>query len=221
MNDRLSLPPEVRARITVGPYTGFAVHLPLTSSLEEERFARDIEFRADGDSFGIAGYASTFDTPYNVAGGPDNGGWSEVVVRGAYDKALTERDDVRLLNNHSGFPLARTKSGTLVLRSDKIGLYSAADSLDLRNPAAQELRSALERGDVDEMSFAFRVTRQAWSKDYSERVIQEVRLFDVSVVTYPANPATAVQVVRNDDEILAPVQAPGMPLGLAKALRIA
>lgn len=221
MNDRLSLPPEVRQRLTIAPRTGFVVNLPLTSSLEEERFARDIEFRADGETFGIHGYASTFDTPYSVAGGPDNGGWSEVVARGAYDKALKERDDVRLLNNHSGFPLARTKSGTLVLRSDKIGLFAEAPSLDLRNPAAQELRSALERGDVDEMSFAFRVTRQSWSKDYTERVIQEVRLFDVSAVTYPANPATAVQVVRSDDPIIAPVQAPGMPLGLAKALRIA
>ena len=221
MNDRLALPPEVRQRLTIAPQTGFVVNLPLTSSLEEERFARGIEFRADDGTFAIHGYASTFDTPYPIAGGPERGGWSEVVARGAYDKALSERDDVRLLNNHSGFPLARTKSGTLLLRADSVGLFTDAPSLDLRNPAAQELRSALERGDVDEMSFAFRVTRQSWNADYTERVIQEVRLFDVSVVTYPANPATAVQVVRDGSPIPTPAQAPGMPLGLAKALRIA
>jgi phage head maturation protease len=53
---------------------------------------------------------------------------------------------------------------------------------------------ALEDGSVDEMSFAFRVTRQMWSPDYDQRDILEVDLHrgDVSVVNFGANPATSV-----------------------------
>jgi hypothetical protein len=51
----------------------------------------------------------------------------------------------------------------------------------------------MDRGDLDEMSFAFRVTRQEWSPDYSQRDITEVNLNkgDVSIVNYGANPHTA------------------------------
>lgn len=105
---------------------------------------------------------------------------------------------MRLLANHTGLPLARSKSGTLELSSDDIGLKVRA-TLDPSNPAAQEVRSAMERGDVDQMSFAFRVVRDQWNADYSERTISEVKLFDVSVVTYPANPATVVKL-RADDQ---------------------
>jgi phage head maturation protease len=71
--------------------------------------------------------------------------------------------------------------------------------LDPSNPTAAEVRSAMERGDVDQMSFAFRVVRDDWNKDYSERIISEVKLYDVSVVTYPANPATVVKL-RSEDK---------------------
>jgi hypothetical protein len=56
----------------------------------------------------------------------------------------------------------------------------------------------MERGDMDQMSFAFRVLRDEWNSDYSERKIYELKLFDVSMVTYPANPATVAKV-RSDD----------------------
>ena len=45
----------------------------------------------------------------------------------------------------------------------------------------------MERGDLDEMSFAFEVLRQRWSDDGEMRRIEEVRLYDVSLVTFPAN----------------------------------
>jgi HK97 family phage prohead protease len=100
---------------------------------------------------------------------------------------------VRLLVNHTGVPLARTKSGTLQLESDDIGLRVRAE-LDPSNPAVAELRSAMARGDLDEMSFGFRAIRDQWSSDYNERTITEVKLYDVSLVTYPANPATVAQM---------------------------
>lgn len=183
---------------------------------EREIRAGRIEIRSDSssDDLVIEGYAATFETPYDVAGGPPYG-WSEVIAPGAFTKTLHERDDVRLLANHEGIPAARTKSGTLELAQDDIGLHVSA-TLDRSNPTVAELASALERGDLDEMSFAFSVVRQEWSPDYETRRILEVKLYDVSLVTYPANPATHVQIAR-DAELIDVEPRGSYPLGLAMA----
>ena len=159
----------------------------------EVRRVERLELRQSDDGLPmIEGYATVYDYRYDIGGGPDMGGFTEVIATGAASKSAQEAD-VRLLANHGGLPLARTRSGTLQLESDDIGLKVRA-TLDPTNPAAQEVRSAMERGDVDQMSFAFRVVRDQWNADYSERTISEVKLFDVSVVTYPANPATVVKL---------------------------
>ena len=93
----------------------------------------------------------------------------------------------------TGLPLARTKSGTLALEQDDTGLLCEAQ-LDGESPLVRSLKSAMDRGDADQMSFAFRVVKQEWNEDYTDRTIREVQLFDVSVVTYPANPATSVSL---------------------------
>lgn len=176
---------------------------------ESRRASRGVELREEPDgTLALEGYATVYDFRYEV-GGPPPVGFGEVVARGAAAKSSQEAD-VRLLINHDGVPLARTKSHTLTLTSDDVGLHVRAQ-LDPVNPAVAELRSAMGRGDIDEMSMAFRAIRQEWNEDYSERVIRELKLYDVSIVTYPANPAT-VALLRSDDP--APV---GMPLGLATA----
>jgi HK97 family phage prohead protease len=162
---------------------------------ETRRFARYevAECRAvDGDAggFTLDGYASLFDTPYTVR--DFLGEFTEEIAPGAFTRTLRQQDDVRLLVNHEGIPLARTKSGTLELDEDATGLHSLAPALDPANPTVQELASAMRRGDVDQMSFAFEVRSQVWSPDYTHRRITEVKLWDVSVVTYPANDATSV-----------------------------
>jgi HK97 family phage prohead protease len=195
---------------------------------------RNVELReaAGGNTLTLDGYACVTDAPYEM--NDWLGSYNEVVRSGAFGKTLAEQADVRLLLNHEGLPLARTKSGTLRLKEDSTGLAVNAD-LEPRSGLVNDIRSAMERGDLDEMSFAFQVTRQEWSPDYDQRDIQEVRLFDVSVVTYPANPATsaalrgldAVDQIDDDQarEVLARLQkrfAPtqtsgGMPLYLAQA----
>ena len=101
--------------------------------------------------------------------------------------------DVRLLINHEGLPLARTKNGTLTLTEDEVGLRF--DAIIANTTEGRDLYALVERGDLDQMSFAFRVIRQAWNSDRSERTLKEVSLADgdVSVVTYPAYPATSVE----------------------------
>jgi hypothetical protein len=201
MNEGTEIPEPTRSDMTINDEyrrTDDGVEVP---ELEHRRLA-DVELRMDGDTPVLDGYALVYEYRYDVAGGPEAGGFTEVIARGAAAKSAGEAD-VRLLVNHDGVPLARSRGGegTLTLSSDDVGLKVRAE-LDPANPTVQELRSAMNRGDLDQMSFAFRIPkgegRQEWSKDYTVRTIREVQLFDVSVVTYPANPATVAKL-RNDE----------------------
>lgn len=163
-----------------------------------------VEMRDAGDGkITFRGFASTTDDSYPVYDWL--GEYDETIARGAFGKALREQDDVRLLVNHDGVPIARTKSGTLDLTEitdpaddpqgrNQTGLWCEAPDLDAANPTVQEIRSAMARGDLGEMSFSFMATRQEWNEDFSQRTVLEVKLLDVSVVTYPANPATSASI---------------------------
>lgn len=147
-----------------------------------------LELRSgDAGVIKLSGYASITNVTYPIM--DFLGEYQETIARGAFAKAVGT-DDVRLLLNHDGLPLARTKSGTLTLTEDDRGLHVDAD-LDGSSPEVQSLSSAMRRGDLDQMSFAFQAEQQSWSPDYSQRTISKVKLYDVSVVTYPANPATS------------------------------
>ncbi len=164
----------------------------------EVRRVERVELRESEDGLPVVeGYATVYEYRYDIGGGPEAGGFTEVISRGAAAKSAREAS-VPLLVNHDGIPLAHTRSGTLSLESDDIGLRISA-TLDPSNPTAQEVRSALERGDMTAMSFAFTPVRQSWSKDYSQRTITELKLYDVSLVTYPANPSTVAKIRSDED----------------------
>jgi HK97 family phage prohead protease len=122
----------------------------------------------------------------------------EYVRKGAFAKTLNDGADVRLLIDHEGVPLARTKSGTLMLEEDDRGLRVEA-TLDPMNPDAQRVLSAMRRGDLSQMSFAFRTVKDSWNSDRTIRELREVQLFDVSVVTYPAYEDTIVSLRSRQD----------------------
>lgn len=169
-------------------------HTLLDSPERRSIAAAGFELRSRGDGLTLTGYASVFNNGYEVLGGPPYG-WTERVDPGAFDATLGAKPDLHLLINHEGMPLARTKSGTLRLSTDSKGLLVEAD-LDRRDPDVQRLETKMARGDMDEMSFAFRVKADEWSKDESERTLTEVSLHkgDVSVVNFGANPATSAQL---------------------------
>lgn len=149
---------------------------------------QDVEARqAEDGTMRLRGYAAVF----NDASVPLP--FKETIAPGAFRKTLSETPDVRLLINHEGLPLARTKNGTLTLTEDDRGLLIDAQIADTTE--GRDLYKLVERGDVDQMSFAFRVIRQKWSEDRSTRTLTEVSLADgdVSVVTYPAYPTTTVE----------------------------
>jgi HK97 family phage prohead protease len=139
----------------------------------------------DKNTLLFTGYASVFDKPYGVR--DSRGQYNETIKQGAFKKTLQEQDDVRFLVNHDGIPLARTSSGTLKLEEDDYGLFVRAE-LDPHNPTVAEVASAMKRGDLNEMSFAFAAIKDNFDNSGENREVNEARLFDVSVVTYPANP---------------------------------
>lgn len=184
----------------------------LTDAPEHRSIPLDrVELRAneDDNDYILTGYASTFEE-YEMYGGPSQYGWIERIDPDAFEKTLREKPDLHLLVNHAGMPLARTKSGTLSLSTDHHGLRVEA-RLDKRDPEVQSLAVKMERGDMDEMSFAFRVKAQEWRAapgyeeidDQSYRTITEVSLHkgDVSVVNWGANPTTSVGI-RSASDIL-------------------
>ena len=169
--------------------------------VERRAVARDFELRSADDGSGgstltFTGYASVTESSYEMEDwlGP----YTEVIRSGAFGKTLAEGADVPFKLNHDGMTLARTKSGTMKLSEDDTGLNVEAE-FDPRNSAVRDMQSAMERGDMDEMSFGFRVMRQEWSPDFTQRDILEVNLNkgDVSLVNYGANPATAGAALRS------------------------
>jgi HK97 family phage prohead protease len=159
----------------------------------------NVEMRAKangtgGTRFQFDGYASVFDHPFEMWDGWGDQ-YSEVINQGAFSRTLANNCDVPFLIGHDsgGFSLARTKSGTMTLGQDTHGLYVHCPDLDGSLEMVRQLASAVERGDMDEMSCAFVAENQAWSPDYEQRNLIEMNLHkgDVSVVVFGANDGTA------------------------------
>lgn len=167
---------------------------------EYRAFARleGCEVRAEADTVLFTGYASVFNAPYDIAGL-----FTETVKPGAFARTLKERSrKVHFLVNHNeDMPaLASVHAGTMRLSEDDHGLRVEAD-LDPKSPWAQTVISAVSRGDMDEMSFAFRVAPggDTWDDEYRNRELTEVILYEVSTVRAGANPATeGASIARND-----------------------
>lgn len=151
----------------------------------------------------IEGYASVVDTGYEMWDW--YGSYTEVVRAGAFKRTLNASPQVQLLLNHGGLSMAYTQAGTLRLAEDTTGLNISADINTARSDV-RDMLLAIQDGNVDEMSFAFRVRDQQWSPDYEQRDILEVDIHrgDVSVVNFGANPATSVALRSQDLDRLSP-----------------
>lgn len=165
-------------------------HMEATMAEREIRaIAQPLEVREDEDqAIRVSGYAAVFGEETNIAGM-----FTEVIERGAFTNALERQDDVVFLINHDGLPLARTRSGTLRLTQDERGLFMETE-LDGSDPDVRSIVPKMKRGDLDKMSFAFIPTRQEWddSGDMPKRMIQDLQLHDVAIVTTPAYDGTEI-----------------------------
>lgn len=155
---------------------------------ETRDFETQFEIREEGDGMTFVGYAAKFDQPSE-----NLGGFVEYVERGAFSRSLKSRNDVMLLWNHdAGQPLASTRSGTMKLTEDDIGLR-----VEARLPQTtlgKDLAILLRDGIVGKMSFGFNVIKDSWNAEGNERRLKSVRLFEVSAVVWPAYTSTSASV---------------------------
>ncbi len=159
----------------------------------ERRSLVDVDVVKSNTGIEFRGYAAVFGTPYEVE--DRFGKFTETVERRAFERALNANPDVVLNVNHGGLPLARTKSGTLELRTDNRGLEVRA-SLEPRDPDVQRVMYKIERGDMGDMSFTFRAVRDSWNYGHTERTLHEVAVDggDVTITEKGFNPATEAQI---------------------------
>ncbi|PAK25794.1 hypothetical protein CJD44_14280 [Streptomyces sp. alain-838] len=178
----------------------------ITGSEERRRLALSdagVSVRADGDGQRFAGYAAVFNSRTAI-GNPLRWGFYEEIAPGAFAKTLTEGDARMLIDHDSYYVVSRTSAGTLNLAEDDKGL-SVDSALDTRLSYVQDLAVNLDNRNVTGMSFGFYVIKDEWNSEPIEvegadpvevdvRIIREVRLIEVSAVTFPAYPETEAEL---------------------------
>jgi HK97 family phage prohead protease len=136
----------------------------------------------------VEGYATTFDKPYELFE-LDGVKYYETIDR----NALTGADisDVIMRYDHDGKVLARKSNKTLGIEADQNGLFIFADLSKSR--AAQDLFEEIQNGLVTKMSWAFTVEESSYNrKTHTLKILKIKKVYDVSAVSYPANPETEI-----------------------------
>ena len=162
----------------------------------ERRIYMGGECRFDDEAGELVGHAAVFHregdpgTEFELMGP----GVMERVAPGAFDRALSEGDDVRALFNHdANIVLGRAVAGTMTLDVTDIGLRYRIQ-FDGEDPDHVRIRRKVERGDITGSSFGFRVNKETWETraGVEYRWLEDVHLYDVGPVTFPAYKATDV-----------------------------
>jgi len=165
------------------------------SNKREQRCAGITELRVDAQEGGlpvIEGHAAIFDSLSQDLGYIFP--FKEKIRSGAFSASIV-RDDVRALWNHDpNYVLGRNRAGTLELAESEKGLKVRIHPPD--TTWARDLTESIKRGDVTQMSFGFIVESEAWTIESGQdvRTLEQVKLFDVSPVTFPAYLDTDVGV---------------------------
>lgn len=154
----------------------------------------NFKVREDGEDIFIEGYFAVFNTRYEMWEGA-----AETVLKGAFADTLGE--DIRALINHNtDFVLGRTTAGTLELSEDETGLFGRI-KINKNDTDAMNLYARVQRGDVNQCSFGFDIVDETYKTDAQGNVLWELRkvkLYEVSVVTFPAYEDTIVQARKDD-----------------------
>lgn len=163
----------------------------ITRSLE----GHDFKTRAEDGNLYIEGYFSVFNSRYDLWEGA-----YETIDVGAFD--LATDTDVRALADHdTRIVLGRTTAGTLTLRVDERGLWGSI-LVNQADTEAMNLYERVKRGDVNQCSFGFDVLDSVFEREGGFDVwhIRRVKLYEVSVVTFPAYTDTSAQARKSEDE---------------------
>jgi len=189
----------------------------------ERRFTSGAELRAD-DSGAISGHAAVFNQEYVLWDSP---GYRvvETVKPGTFKRALREKQDVVCAFNHSpDHILGRSSAGTLSMSEDDTGLAFTNTPPDTQ--LGRDLVTLIKRKDLRGCSFAFTVTKDTVTEETVDgqtirtRQIEDVDLYDVGPVTYPAYTGTDVSARAKEMRAqLFPAGVPARVLELVPELR--
>ena len=168
--------------------------------MKQNREYRNMELRvkepeAEEKSYIVEGYASTFDEYVLMT--IDGIEYKERIEPAAFDEA--DLTDVVLRVDHEGRVYARSSAGTVELWTDEHGLGQRADLS--RTQTARELFADIEAGNYPQMSFAFVVAEGGDSYDsktHTRTISRIAKVYDVSPVSFPANPYTELSVATRD-----------------------
>ena len=151
----------------------------------------------ENEPYTVRGYASTFE-PY-VLLNIDGIDYSERIEPTAFDGA--DMSDVIFQYNHEGRVYARKRNGTLDLSVDEHGLAIKADLSS--TAGSREIYDDIRTGLLDKMSFAFTVESDHYESESHTRVIDRIaKVYDVSAVSYPANPGTDISARSYFDGVI-------------------
>ena len=161
--------------------------------MSKEREYRNMTFevRKDGaePSFLVEGYASTFE-PYKLFE-LDGLDYNERIEPTAFND--TDMSDVVYRIDHEGRVYARSSAGTIKLDIDERGLHHITDLS--KTSGAREHFEDIVAGNYPQMSFAFTVGEDHFDDETRTRIIDRIdKVFDISAVSFPANPTTEIHV---------------------------
>ena len=161
-----------------------------------DREYRNMEMRlteTEEQNYYVEGYASTFER-YKLFEDGDNE-YFEQIAPDAFDDA--DMSDAVFRVDHQGAVYARTSAGTVEIWTDEHGLAQKTDLS--KTQRARDLYEDIKAGNYPKMSFAFTVAEDHYDKATHTRVIDRIaKVFDVSPVSFPANPTTELSVSTRD-----------------------
>ena len=182
----------------------------IEEKLSRGRTYRDMEVRvAEEDSYIVEGYASTFNDPYLLYRMDGYEVWEQIDKDSFKDTDMT---DVIMQYDHEGRVFARKSNGTLMVTPDEFGLHIRADLSGTE--IGRQLYEEIKGGYTSKMSFGFTVKEDERNIEENKetgvtkvmRTITDIsKLYDVSAVSLPANPATSISCRTDGEGVIAEV----------------
>lgn len=183
----------------------------IEEKIERGRTYRDMEVRSvENENYIVEGYASTFNDPYLLYRMDGYEVWEQVDKDSFKD---TDMSDVIMQYDHEGRVFARKSNGTLMVTPDEFGLHIRADLSGTE--IGRQLYEEIKGGYTNKMSFGFTVKEDERNIEENKetgvtkvmRTITEIsKLYDVSAVSLPANPATSISSRADGEGVIAEVK---------------
>ncbi len=167
-----------------------------------ERKFLTFEFKAaqDGADLTFEGYGSVFDTVDS---------YNDTIQKGAFKQTLVDWKSKgklpKMLLQHGGGGLFSSNADDMVpigkweqMKEDKEGLFVAGRLFNVDTDRAKSVTVAMREGELDGLSIGFRTKKWNYDEESDIRTLTEIELWEVSVVTFPANDPARISVVKAD-----------------------